>query len=63
MVITWQDETNAYADAVRERPAWAYSGPLGLCPMVCPDHRRHCDNNDGHDGTHACSLCQNRTPR
>jgi hypothetical protein len=43
-------------------PWWTNSRAFGLCPMVCPDHYRHCNNiHDGKDdnlGPHACDLCK-----
>jgi hypothetical protein len=35
------------------------SEALGLCPLICPEHHRHCDAGDlGHTQPHACSLCE-----
>jgi hypothetical protein len=43
---------------------------LGICPMICPDHSRHCDaygdgrvHNLGHLDAHACANCDGWRPR
>lgn len=52
----WRHESDVYAQAGQEQPAWAASEPLGLCPMVCVVHARHCAYPLPHD-LHGCSLC------
>ena len=59
----WRHEADVYAEAGQEQPAWSVSEPLGVCPMVCPDHSRHCDNDADHTEPHACSLCEHWSPR
>ncbi|MFI2650182.1 DUF5131 family protein [Micromonospora fulviviridis] len=58
----WRHEADVYAEAGQEQPPWSKSGPLGLCPMVCPTHNRHCDNRAHHPDDHACSLCDGWRP-
>jgi hypothetical protein len=66
----WYHEIDLWATVGRGVPEWADSEPLGLCPMVCADHKRHCDaygdgsvKNLGHTDPHACSLCDGWEPR
>lgn len=55
----WRHEADVYAAAGQKQQPWAISEMLNLCPMVCPDHQRHCDAGDqGHTNPHACSLCE-----